>query len=62
MKIGIRKDLCCGVQLCRQIAPDLFRFDGAGYNDSDGEEVPQDRQVLAERAAGACPESAISLS
>ena len=61
MRIGIRKDLCCGAQLCTQIAPALFRLDGLGYNASDGDYVPAGQEELAERAAGACPECAIQL-
>ena len=60
MRIRIRKDLCCGAQLCVRTAPDVYRLDALGYNDSDGLEVPQEKQALAERGARACPESAIS--
>ncbi len=59
MKIVIRKDLCCGAQLCMQVAPSLFRLDALGYNDSDGDDVPEGCEVNAREAAAACPESAI---
>jgi ferredoxin len=59
MKIVVRKDLCCAAQLCVQSAPDLFRLDELGYNDSDGEAVPQGREGEAREAARACPENAI---
>ncbi len=61
MKIKVRRDLCCGAGLCVQIAPDVFRRDALGYNDSDGDDVPPAKQSAAERAARACPENAIHL-
>ena len=61
MKIAIRKDLCCGAQLCILAAPELMRLDALGYNDSDGDEVPDGLEGQAEAAAAACPESAIEL-
>lgn len=61
MKIRIRKDLCCGAQLCVRAAPDVFRLDELGYNDSDGDEVPAEKEALAQRAARGCPEGAIAL-
>ena len=61
MKIKIRRDLCCGAGLCVQIAPEVFRLDALGYNDSDGDDVPPAKQAAAQRAEQACPESAIQL-
>jgi ferredoxin len=61
MKLRIRKDLCCGAQLCTHVAPDLFRLDALGYNVSDGDEVPAGDEELAKQAARSCPEGAISL-
>lgn len=62
MRIAIRKDLCCGAQLCVLAAPDLMRLDALGYNDSDGDEVPEGQEAQAEAAVLACPESAIELA
>jgi ferredoxin len=59
MRIVVRKDLCCAAQLCVQTAPDLFRLDELGYNDSDGDVVPAGREGEAREAALACPENAI---
>ena len=61
MRIVIRKDLCCGAQLCVLAAPELMRLDALGYNDSDGDEVPVGQEEQADAAARACPESAITL-
>ena len=61
MRIRIRQDLCCGAQLCTQIAAGVFRLDELGYNASDGDEVPLGREEDARRAVRGCPEGAISL-
>jgi ferredoxin len=61
VKIKIKRDLCCGAGLCVQIAPDVFRLDALGYNNSDGDNVPPAKQAAAQKAARACPESAIHL-
>jgi ferredoxin len=60
MRIKVKKDLCCGAQLCMRAAPGIYRLDALGYNNSEGALVPQEKQPLAERGARACPESAIS--
>jgi ferredoxin len=60
MRIIVKRDLCCAAQLCRKVAPDMFRFDDLGYNDSDGDTVLPTMAALAKRAARACPERAIS--
>ena len=62
MKITIRRDLCCGAQLCIQCAPGVYRLDALGYNDSDGEMVPPGKEEDAKRGAMACPEDAIRLN
>ena len=59
MRIVVRRDLCCAAQLCVAAAPDLFRLDELGYNDSDGHEVPEGREHEAREAARVCPENAI---
>ncbi len=61
MKIQVRRDLCCGAGLCVQVAPDVYRLDSLGYNDSDGETVPPSKEALADEGARACPETAIRL-
>lgn len=61
MKIKIKRDLCCGAGLCAQIAPDVFRLDARGYNESDGQSVAPDRESVARKGANACPERAIHL-
>lgn len=61
MKVRIRPDLCCGVQLCVKAAPGLFRLDSMGYNDSDGRDVPEGREEEARKAVEVCPEGAIYL-
>ena len=61
MKIRIRRDLCCGAQLCIHIAPNVFRLDDLGYNDSDADDVPSGEEAKAKEAASACPEGAIDI-
>ena len=61
MKIRVRQDLCCAAQLCTQVAPDVFRLDELGYNASDGDEVPVEKEDNARAGAEICPERAISL-
>ena len=39
-----------------------MRLDALGYNDSDGDEVPEGQEAQAEAAVLACPESAIELA
>jgi ferredoxin len=61
MKISIRKDLCCAAQLCVLSAPDVYRLDALGYNDSDGDDVLPGQEDSARAGAQACPEAAIEL-
>jgi ferredoxin len=61
MKISIKRDRCCGAQLCMQFAPDVYRLDALGYNDSDGQTVPPGKEEQARRGARSCPEAAIRL-
>jgi ferredoxin len=62
MKIVIKKDLCCAAQLCVLRAPDVYRLDDLGYNDSDGDVVPPGMEEDARAGARACPEDAIHLT
>jgi ferredoxin len=59
--IRVRKDLCCGTRLCIRTAPGVFRLDAQGYNQSDGQPVPEGKEELARKGAATCPESAIEL-
>jgi ferredoxin len=61
MKIAVKRDRCCAAQRCVQIAPGVYRLDALGYNDSDGDVVPPQREEDARRGAMACPEEAIEL-
>lgn len=61
LRIKVQRDLCCGAQLCILGAPDVYRLDALGYNDSDGEAVPHGMEEDARRGALSCPEGAIRL-
>ena len=61
MKIRIRRDLCCGAQICIRAAPGLFLLDEHGYNVSDGKAVLAKQEIAARKAMQGCPEGAIAL-
>jgi ferredoxin len=61
MRISVKKDLCCAAQLCVLQAPDVFRLDALGYNDSNGDDVPPGQEESARAGVEACPEEAIEL-
>ena len=61
MRIRVKRDLCCGAQMCVLSAPGIFRIDEFGYNGSDGDLVPEGQVEAAEAAARVCPEQAIEL-
>ena len=61
LKIRVKNDLCCGAQLCVQVAPGVYHVDELGYNASDGDSVPSDKEAEAKLGASSCPESAIQL-
>lgn len=61
MRVVIDQDLCQGHQICAIVAPDVFGSDemGNGVVLLPGE-LPDDLRPRAQRAAGNCPEQAIS--
>lgn len=64
MKICVAPDLCCGAQLCVQVAPEFYKLAG-GFNalvtQDEPLEVPPEMEAAARRGADACPESAIRI-
>jgi len=63
MKISIDHETCTGHGRCYALAPELFDADDEGYGrvlDASGT-VPLDLEDAARRAAGNCPERAITL-
>lgn len=61
MKIRIDKSRCVGNARCWALAPDLYPLDDDGYIATDGFDVPPGEEVLARRAARACPERVIEI-
>ncbi|KJE21844.1 ferredoxin [Frankia torreyi] len=62
MRVTIDRDLCVGHGLCYMLAPDVFHDDDEGYGQvTDDGPVAADRVEGARRAAGSCPERAITL-
>jgi ferredoxin len=61
VKIIVDRKRCMRHGQCTIAAPDLFRFDADG--ELQFEEQPgEDKRMLAEDAADACPEQAISIA
>lgn len=63
-KVSVDYDLCSSTGACQQVAPQIFevRTDGymyvlGGYDAA----LPDDMVEIAERAAGSCPNGAISI-
>ena len=59
-KIKIVRSRCAGHARCAALAPTLFALDQEGYIAVDGFDVPSGDEALAQRAARACPERAIT--
>jgi len=61
MKIHVDTRACSGHARCWATAPDVYRLNDDGYNDSDDYEVGPDQLAAASRGALACPERAITI-
>lgn len=59
MKIRIEKAACVGNARCAAVAADLYPLNDEGYIATDGFEVPEGKEALAQRGARACPERII---
>jgi ferredoxin len=62
MRLTVDRDRCMGHAVCALVAPDLMQLDDLGYNITGTIEVPTADDETARRAAGSCPESAISVT
>jgi ferredoxin len=62
MKVIVKPDLCCGAQLCADVAGEFYSLVD-GFNALVGAlgptVVPADMEEAAQRGAQACPECAI---
>jgi ferredoxin len=61
VKVIVDSKRCMGHAVCALMAPELIELDDLGYNVTGTRDVPPDQVEDAQRAAGACPESAISI-
>ena len=61
MNVLIHTSRCVGHARCNNVAPALYPLDDNGYIASSGFTVPAGKEVLAQRAARACPERAIEV-
>ncbi|WP_261571088.1 ferredoxin [Frankia gtarii] len=62
MRVAIDRELCVGHGLCYMLAPDVFHDDDEGYGQVTADSpVAPERVEGARRAAGSCPERAITL-
>lgn len=62
MKIVIDRQRCVGHARCAAVAPGLYPLDPEGMIASDGFDVPDGEEALAQRGARACPERVIQVS
>jgi ferredoxin len=61
VKVIVDSKRCMGHAVCALMAPDLMELDDLGYNITGTRDVPPGQAENAQRAAGACPESAIDI-
>ncbi|MET0371305.1 MAG: ferredoxin [Sphingobium sp.] len=64
MRICVSPDLCCGAQLCVEIAPEVYALNDEGFNalvGADPVEVAPELEEKAREGAQGCPESAIQI-
>jgi ferredoxin len=59
MRVEVDRDRCEGNAVCVGIAPDLFDLDDEDYAVLKVDEVPADREDLAEQAIAECPRAAL---
>jgi ferredoxin len=62
MRIRVNTALCSGHARCAAVAGAVYHLNDDGYCISDGAEVPDGMEALAQRGARACPERAITLT
>lgn len=60
MKVKVDHQRCQGHARCYSLAPELFELDDNGYIRPGDIEVPPGKEALAQRAARACPERALT--
>ncbi len=61
MKVTVDPDRCQGHARCWEICPEVFGLDEVGHGTVLVDEVPAGLEADAEKAAGNCPERAITV-
>ena len=61
MKVTVDPDRCQGHAQCWEICPEVFGLDEEGHSVVLAGEVPDGLEAKASRAAGNCPERAITV-
>jgi ferredoxin len=61
MKVTVDPDRCQGNAQCWEICPEVFSLDEEGHSVVSAAEVPAGLEAKASRAAGNCPERAITV-
>ena len=59
MRVEVDRDRCEGNAVCVGIAPDLFDLDDEDYAVMKVDEIPSDREDVAEQAVADCPRAAL---
>lgn len=62
MKVAVDPDRCQGHARCWEICPDVFSLDEEGHSVVSMNDVPAGLEAAVSRAAGNCPERAITVS
>jgi len=62
MKVAVDPDRCQGHAQCWALCPEVFSLDDEGHSVVAVAEVPADLEAKVTRAAGNCPERAITVS
>jgi ferredoxin len=60
MRVTVDPDRCQGHARCWEICPEVFSLDEEGHSVVPVAEVPPEWQAAVTRAAGNCPERAIT--
>ncbi len=61
-RVYVDSDACRGHGRCYDLAPELFESDDEGHSIVRDDTIDDDVLPLAERAAAACPERAITVA
>jgi ferredoxin len=61
MKVTVDAELCQGHARCWELCPEVFSLDDEGHGTVPADVVPAELEAQVTRAAGNCPERAITV-